>query len=82
MGGLFDKARQIAGNNPTFNKYIQGQYNNFLVSNENAEEMAAQGGAMGSAAIEMYVQRNDWEKVGPDALDTWSSCVEILSMSL
>eukprot|EP00955_Chlamydomonas_euryale_P116459 366417-Chlamydomonas_euryale.AAC.27 len=62
-GGLFDRARALAGNNPTFNTYIQEQYNKHLVSNEAAEEMAAQGGSMGQQALEMYVQRNDWDKV-------------------
>lgn len=31
MGQLFERARQLAGNNPIFTTYIEEQYNNFLL---------------------------------------------------
>jgi hypothetical protein len=31
-GQMFDRARQLAGNNPTFSGYIEEQYNNHLLN--------------------------------------------------
>ncbi|MEW5300130.1 MAG: hypothetical protein WDW38_002966 [Sanguina aurantia] len=74
QGALFDKARVLAGSNPTLTKYIDEQYNTYLVSNNQAEALAARGGAQAQVAIEMYAQRDDWVKVhelaalqGPEA---------------
>lgn len=63
QGHMYDRARQLAGNNPTFNAYIQDQYNAYLIQNQAADEMAGLGGAMGQQAIDLYVQREDWVKV-------------------
>ncbi len=34
--------------------------------NKAAEELAGRGGAMAQQAIDMYVQRDDWDKVRAD----------------
>ncbi|GAX77698.1 hypothetical protein CEUSTIGMA_g5141.t1 [Chlamydomonas eustigma] len=72
-GQLFERARQLAGNNPTFNTYIDDQQNNYLVQSKAADELATRGGAMTQQAIDMFVQRDEWDKVheaaarqGPD----------------
>ncbi|KAJ9515621.1 hypothetical protein QJQ45_021684, partial [Haematococcus lacustris] len=62
-GLMWDRARQLAGNNPTYSAYIEEQYNASLVQNKNADEMAIRGGNLAQQAIEIYVQRNDWKKV-------------------
>ncbi len=62
-GQLFDRARQLAGTNPTFSTYIEEQYNNHLLQNKQADELAGRGGAMAQQAIDMYLQRDDWDKV-------------------
>mmetsp|Transcript_26109 Transcript_26109/g.57041 ORF Transcript_26109/g.57041 Transcript_26109/m.57041 type:complete len:1764 (+) Transcript_26109:195-5486(+) len=62
-GQMFDRARQLAGNNPTFNSYIEDQYNSHLIQNKAADELAVRGGQGAQQAIDMYVQRDDWDKV-------------------
>ena len=42
---MFDRARQLAGANPTFNHYIEEQYSTHLVQNKAADELATRGGA-------------------------------------
>jgi hypothetical protein len=44
-GRLWDKARALAGANPTFSRYVEDQYNTFLLANQQADELAARGGA-------------------------------------
>lgn len=43
-GRLWDKARALAGNNPTFTRYIEDQYNNYLLQNQQADELAMRVG--------------------------------------
>lgn len=62
-GRLWDKARALGGTNPTFSRYIEDQYNNFLLANQQADELATRGGAHAQQAIDMYVARDDWAKV-------------------
>ena len=62
-GSLFDRARQLAGSNPTFNTYIDEQHNSHLVQHKAVDEMVVRGGAMTQQAIDMYVQRDEWDKV-------------------
>ena len=62
-GHLFDNARQLAGNNPTFNTYIEDQYNQFLLQNKAADELATRGGNMAIQGIDMYMQRDEWDRV-------------------
>lgn len=62
-GQMFDKARQLAGANPTFNAYIEEQYNSHLVQSKSADAMAGRGGAMTQQALDLFVQRDDWDKV-------------------
>ena len=62
-GRLWDKARTLAGTNPTFSRYIEDQYNNYLLQNQQADELASRGGQHAQQAIEMYVARDEWAKV-------------------
>lgn len=43
-GRLWDRARVLAGSNPTFVRYIDDQYNNYLLQNQRADELASKGG--------------------------------------
>lgn len=60
-GGMFDQARQVAAGNPTFNRFIEEKYTAHLVESKAADELANRG--MNAQAIDMFVQRNEWQKV-------------------
>ncbi|EFJ49307.1 intraflagellar protein IFT172 [Volvox carteri f. nagariensis] len=62
-GSLWDKARSLAGNNPTFVRYIEDQYNSHLLRNQQADELASRGGHHAQQAIEMFMARDEWSKV-------------------
>ncbi|KAF5830572.1 intraflagellar protein IFT172 [Dunaliella salina] len=63
MGHMFDRARQLAGTNPIFNTYIEEQYNNFLLQNKKAEDLAGRGGGLAQQGLDIFVQRDEWDKV-------------------
>ncbi len=74
---LFERARQLAGNNPTFSRYIEEQYNSWATSNHNAEGLVNRDGVMPQHAIDMLVQRGDWPKVrGRGSIGLRTPCLE------
>lgn len=66
-GHLYERARQVAGNNPTFTTYIEDHYNAYLLQNQQADELATRGGSMAQQAIDMYMARDEWDKVHENA---------------
>uniref|UniRef100_A0A7S3QV19 Intraflagellar transport protein 172 homolog n=1 Tax=Dunaliella tertiolecta TaxID=3047 RepID=A0A7S3QV19_DUNTE len=63
MGQMFERARQLAGTNPIFTTYIEEQYNNFLLQNKKAEDLAGRGGGLAQQGLDIFVQRDEWDKV-------------------
>ncbi|GMH45662.1 hypothetical protein BSKO_13619 [Bryopsis sp. KO-2023] len=61
LGGMFDKARALAGGIPSLNKYVEERYNDHLLEHRNADELATRGHT--SEALEMFCHRGEWEKV-------------------
>jgi hypothetical protein len=59
-GGMFDRARLLAGSNPQLLQHIEQQHTAHLVDNNDAEELAARGNA--AAAVEMYAAQGNWKR--------------------
>lgn len=59
-GGMFDRARLLAGSNPQLLSHIEQQHTQHLVANNDAEELAARGNA--AAAVEMYAAQGNWQR--------------------
>ncbi|WIA40104.1 hypothetical protein OEZ86_013511 [Tetradesmus obliquus] len=70
-GGMFDRARLLAGSNPQLLQHIEQQHTQHLVENNDAEQLAARGNA--AAAVDMYAAQGNWKRAhelaahaGPD----------------
>jgi len=59
-GGLFDRARQLAGNSAQLQQLIEEQHTQHLMANNNAEELASRGNA--AAAVEMFAVQGNWKR--------------------
>lgn len=59
-GGLFDRARQLAGNSAQLLQLIEEQHTQHLVANNDAEELASRGNA--AAAVEMFAAQGTWKR--------------------
>jgi hypothetical protein len=74
-GGLFDRARQLAGSSPQLLQLVDAQHTQHLVANNNAEELVRRGHA--EAAVDTFAAQGNWmrahELVGT-AGGSWS-CV-------
>lgn len=59
-GGLFERARQLAGNSAQLLQLIEQQHTQHLVANNDAEELASRGNA--HAAVEMFAAQGNWKR--------------------
>jgi hypothetical protein len=59
-GGLFDRARQLAGNSTQLLALIDEQHTQHLVASNDAEELANRGNA--AAAVEMFAAQGNWKR--------------------
>jgi hypothetical protein len=59
-GGLFDRARQLAGNSTQLLQLIEEQHTQHLVASNDAEELASRGNA--PAAVEMFAAQGNWKR--------------------
>lgn len=59
-GGLFDRARQLAGNSAQLLQLIEDSHTQHLVANNDAEELASRGNA--AAAVEMFAAQGNWKR--------------------
>lgn len=59
-GGLFDRARQLAGGNPQLLQLIDDQHTQRLVASNDAEELASMGNA--AAAAELFAAQGNWPR--------------------
>lgn len=59
-GGMFDRARLLAGINPQLLQHIEQQHTQHLVENNDAEQLAARGNA--AAAVDMYAAQGNWKR--------------------
>jgi DNA polymerase/3'-5' exonuclease PolX len=58
--GLFERARQLAGNSAQLLQLIEGQHMQHLVASNNAEELASRGNT--AAAVEMFAAQGNWKR--------------------
>jgi hypothetical protein len=59
-GGLFDRARQLAGSSAQLLQLIEASHTQHLVANNDAEELASRGNA--AAAVEMFAAQGNWKR--------------------
>eukprot|EP00854_Cymbomonas_tetramitiformis_P006568 gene6568-7868_t len=72
-GGKWDKARHVGQNHPQLSNYIEKQYEQHLIKNENADELATKGNT--TAALDLYARQGEWEKVHELAVEQGSEAV-------
>jgi hypothetical protein len=76
-GGMFDRARLLAGSNPQLLQHIEQQHTQHLVENNDAEELAARGNA--AAAVEMYAAQGNWKRAHELVRASNCSLLQLLS---